>query len=89
MGEDALPCFEVSELMLIGHAYLSIGDTHRRMEALRTVEAIAGREGQEDASELARLGLAYARISDRGRRAETLRLLGAMAGGRYPGSGLQ
>jgi hypothetical protein len=90
MGEDDVACLTISEVMLIGYAYLSIHDDDRRMEALGMIESIAGRTGERfDEDELLRFAIAYGRIGDRRRRAEALRLVGAMAGGRYPGSGLQ
>lgn len=42
MDDDQLPGICLSELLRLGHAYLSIEDPQRRLEALRIVEAIAG-----------------------------------------------
>ena len=45
MNDDDLPGVAISELLRLGHAYLSIEDPERRLEALRMLEAIArGRE---------------------------------------------
>ena len=41
MNDDDLPGVAISELLRLGHAYLSIEDPQRRLEALRIVEAIA------------------------------------------------
>ena len=43
MHDDDTPGVALTELMRLGHAYLSIEDPQRRLEALRLVEAIAQR----------------------------------------------
>ena len=49
MFDDELPGVAITELMRLGHAYLSIEDPQRRLEALRMLEAIA--EGDTDGQE--------------------------------------
>ena len=39
---DNLPGIGLTELLRLGHAYLSIDDPQRRIKALRMLEAIAG-----------------------------------------------
>lgn len=41
MTDDELPGVAITELLRLGHAYLSIEDPQRRLQALRLVEAIA------------------------------------------------
>ena len=43
---DDLPGVAMTELLRLGHAYLSISDPVRRLEALRMLEAIAGAEDE-------------------------------------------
>ena len=51
--DDPVPGICLTELLRLGHAYLSIEDPQRRIEALRMLEAVAGsddnrqREGGE------------------------------------------
>ena len=44
MAENELPGIAITKLMRLGHAYLSIEDPQRRLEALRMLEAIADAE---------------------------------------------